>query len=235
VLTSRVRCCAHLPCAALVCSSSGLVALAERLGVSSVYVTFAARALDGAALGRAGFLPRLGEQYHWRNDGVASFEDYLASLKQGRRKAIRQERRKVRDAGILVRRLRGEQIREEHMRALYRFYARTTAEKWGSSYLAEQFFLDLRADTALAQRTLLVLAEERSSGELVAGALNLVRPPAPETSARLLPALRPPLQDAPPSAHARASLTARAPHRACPPAQLGDDCVYGRLWGCARR
>lgn len=69
----------------------GLVALSERLGVSGAHVTFTT-ADDSAALERHGFLPRLGMQYHWSNQGYASFDEYLATLKQSRRKAIRQAR-----------------------------------------------------------------------------------------------------------------------------------------------
>ena len=167
----------------------GLVALSERLGVSSVHVTFGTRGADGAALSTAGFLPRLGVQYMWRNEGYTSFEDYLSRLKQRRRKAVRQERRKVADAGVVVRRLRGREILPEHWDALYRFYFATVEEKWGRGYLKRGFFDSFGADEEMAQRTLLVLATEPESGEIIAGALNL----------------------------------------------LGDDCVYGRLWGCDKR
>ena len=99
----------------------GLVALADRLGVSSVHVTFSSRE-DGRALKQEGFLPRLGVQFHWCNGNYSSFDDYLASLKQSRRKAVRQERRKVAEAGFKIHRLRGAQIERHHWDAFYRFY-----------------------------------------------------------------------------------------------------------------
>jgi len=148
----------------------GLVALANRLCVSSVHVTFSTRE-DGRALRAAGFLPRLGLQYHWHNDGYRTFEDYLASLKQSRRKAVRQERRKIHDAGIKVHRLRGAQIQPMHWDAFYGFYRSTIEQKWGHDYLKRPFFDALGRH--LTDRVLLVLAED-ADGKMVAGALHLL-------------------------------------------------------------
>jgi hypothetical protein len=50
-------------------------------------------------------------QFHWHNAGYASFDDFLARLTHAKRKKIRQERRKVAEAGIAFRILRGAQIR----------------------------------------------------------------------------------------------------------------------------
>ena len=47
---------------------------------------------EAAALRELGFLERLGYQYHWRNTGFATFDDYLAHLKSKRRYAVRHER-----------------------------------------------------------------------------------------------------------------------------------------------
>lgn len=41
-------------------------------------------------MGQAGWLKRTGLQYHWENDGYACFDDFLAALKQSKRKSIRQ-------------------------------------------------------------------------------------------------------------------------------------------------
>ena len=102
--------------------------------------------------------------------GYADFEAFLADLKQSRRKAVRQERRKVADAGVVVKRLRGSEIEPRHWDALHTFYMRTVEEKWGRGYLKREFFDLLGRDAAFAERALLVIAEEEASGELVAGA-----------------------------------------------------------------
>jgi predicted N-acyltransferase len=44
------------------------------------------------ALGEIGFLQRTDQQFHWRNDGYASFDDFLAALASRKRKAVRKER-----------------------------------------------------------------------------------------------------------------------------------------------
>lgn len=62
---------------------------ADEYKVSSLHITFNTeeewRALEGE-----GFLSRIGLQYHWVNRDYASFEDFLAALKQSKRKSIRQ-------------------------------------------------------------------------------------------------------------------------------------------------
>ena len=55
-----------------------------------------------AALRAAGLLERSGVQFHWRNAGYASFDDFLAALSHDKRKKIRQERRKVAEAGVTL-------------------------------------------------------------------------------------------------------------------------------------
>lgn len=45
---------------------------------------------EWAALGSQGWQQRRGIQYHWDNEGYSSFEDFLAQLKQSKRKSIRQ-------------------------------------------------------------------------------------------------------------------------------------------------
>src|SRR5690606_19617921 len=56
----------------------GLKAVASHLGVSSAHVTFAAEP-DAEALAEAGFLHRTDQQFHFFNEGYASYEDFHAS------------------------------------------------------------------------------------------------------------------------------------------------------------
>ena len=75
-------------------------ALAElEHGCSSLHVLFLehGEAREGVA---AGMLPRDGVQFHWRNDGYRDFDDFLAAFNHAKRKNIRQERRRLRDAGV---------------------------------------------------------------------------------------------------------------------------------------
>jgi hypothetical protein len=149
--------------------AEGLVALAQRLNLSSVHVNFLPEA-QWRRLGEAGFLLRIGQQYHWENRGYSSFDDFLGALNARKRKAIRKERRAVLDAGLRLGALAGEELRPRHWDAFYRFYRNTTDRKWGrSAYLTRDFFD--RIGAVLADRIVLVTAER--DGRIVAGALNL--------------------------------------------------------------
>ena len=50
---------------------------------------------DAEALTEAGFLQRIGQQFHWTNDGYGDFDDYLAALNSRKRKAVNKERREA--------------------------------------------------------------------------------------------------------------------------------------------
>ncbi|WP_207478207.1 GNAT family N-acetyltransferase [Arenibaculum pallidiluteum] len=146
----------------------GLEQVAERLGVSSVHATFPI-ASEWEAFGEAGWLLRLGYQFHWRNEGYGSFEDFLAALSSRKRKAIRKERESVAASGLTLRTLTGGEITARHWDAFHRFYEGTVDRKWGWAYLTRDFFHML--GERLGDRVVLVVAED--DGRPVAGALNL--------------------------------------------------------------
>ena len=150
--------------------AQGLAQACAQLGCSSVHVTFCEEA-EWEALGEAGWLQRLGTQFHWSNPGYASFEDFLGALSSRKRKAIRRERRDVQSAGLSLRALRGAEITARHWTAFHRFYKSTTDKKWGrSAYLTPRFWPML--GERLGDRVVLMVAER--DGVPVAGALNLV-------------------------------------------------------------
>jgi len=68
-----------------------LVSITDQLGVSSLHITFSS-AEEWGALGALGLQQRRGIQFHWENDGYGCFDDFLAALKQSKRKSIRQVR-----------------------------------------------------------------------------------------------------------------------------------------------
>ncbi len=139
------------------------------LKLSSVHVTFC-NAEEYEQLGQAGWLQRLGTQFHWENAGYGTFEDFLASLSSRKRKSVRRERRDANQCGLEYRTLRGSEITRAHWKAFYRFYTSTVDRKWGSAYLSERFFPLL--SERLGDRVVLMLAEHE--GRPVAGALNLL-------------------------------------------------------------
>lgn len=157
----RVTLCAIL--------ANALVNLCDDNKLSSVHVNFCAED-EAALLARAGFLERHGYQYHWQNAGFATFDDYLARLKHKRRTAVRHERSQVRDAGIEVRVLAGEEIADAMFPTMYKVYL-ATIEKlyWGRQYLTQEFFGLLRR--YFKRHLRFVTARDRR--EIIAGAICL--------------------------------------------------------------
>jgi predicted N-acyltransferase len=148
---------------------AGLTAVAENRDLSSVHATFL-QAEDRAAFEEAGWLIRIGCQYHWRNDGYASFDDFLSALSSRKRKDIRKERQKIAESDIEMVTLTGGDLKPEHWDVFYRFYIDTSDRKWGTPYLTQDFFQ--RIGATMADRIVLILA--RRHGQWVAGALNLL-------------------------------------------------------------
>jgi len=146
----------------------GALAVCETSGASSLHVTFPSED-DWRFMGEQGLLQRQNQQYHWRNAGYASFDDFLAALSSGRRKTIRRERREAQGAAEIVG-LTGADLTEDHWDAFYGFYMDTGSRKWGRPYLNRLFFSLL--GERMAERVLLIMA--RRNGRWVAGALNLI-------------------------------------------------------------
>jgi predicted N-acyltransferase len=143
-----------------------LLGLQQQADVSSTHVLYPPPQ-QAEALERAGFLLRNGVQFHWLNDGYRDFEQFLSTLEQKKRKNIRAERRKVRDAGITFRRLEGTRIGEADWRFFKRCYDQTYAAHYSSPYLNLDFFL--RIGASMPDNLLLVVAER--DGKPIASSL----------------------------------------------------------------
>lgn len=149
--------------------ATGLKSAAAQIGASSVHVNFTQED-DDLALRANGYLPRIGEQYHWFNRGYASFEDFLSALSSRKRKVIRRERRDATNSGLAIRTLHGAEIEEKHWDAFWLFYQDTGARKWGQPYLTREFF-HIIADT-MRDQLLMIVAEDDDTP--IAGALNII-------------------------------------------------------------
>ena len=134
--------------------------------VSSTHILFPpedqARQLEDA-----GFMLRSGVQFHWLNQGYAGFEDFLATLEPRKRKNIRAERRKVREAGVTLRRVRGRDARDADWVLFNRCYRNTYKAHYSTPYLNLDFFR--RIGAAMPDNILLVIAER--AGHPVAASL----------------------------------------------------------------
>jgi predicted N-acyltransferase len=148
--------------------AAALLAHARESGLSSLHVLLAPEH-EIALLAGHGMLARRGVQFHWRNRGYASFDDFLAALAQPKRKNVRAERRKVAAAGVTLERRVGRAITEADWAFFHRCYRATYAAHFSTPYLNLDFFLRL-AD-AMPQHLLLVLA--RRAGRPIAAALGV--------------------------------------------------------------
>jgi predicted N-acyltransferase len=149
--------------------AGGLVALCGVTQASSVHVTFA-REDEWTLLAEHGFLQRTDQQFHWRNEGYGSFEDFLATLASRHRKAIRRERRDALANGITIHSLTGDDITPDAWDAFFEFYMETGSRKWGRPYLTRAFY-DQIGET-MPKDVLLLMA--RRDGKWIAGAINFI-------------------------------------------------------------
>jgi predicted N-acyltransferase len=162
-----------------------LVQWCETQGLSSLHLLFAADD-DVQACAEAGLMLRHTVQFHWTNvpptlgtdvsslppegvhfslgrpgektaTGYTDFDAFLASLAQDKRKKIRQERRKVTEAGVSFRYAEGPAITPADWDFFYRCYERTYLEHGNAPYLNRDFFQRM-ADT-MPQNWLLFIAE----------------------------------------------------------------------------
>ena len=149
--------------------AAGLKTLNERLGTSSVHVTFAEER-DIEALSQSGFLHRTDQQFHFVNEDYGCYDDFLATLASRKRKALKRERREALSAGIEIDRLTGSDLTEAVWDDFFAFYMDTGSRKWGRPYLNREFFS--LVGERMADDTLLVMAKR--DGRYIAGAINFI-------------------------------------------------------------
>ncbi len=158
----------------------------EAQQLSSLHLLFAS-ADDLQACSTAGMLLRHTVQFHWKNTEPAyvDFEDFLTSLSQDKRKKIRQERRKVADAGVGFRCAQGADITAQDWDFFYRCYERTYLEHGNAPYLSRDFFL--RMASTMPEHWLLFIAERQ--GRPIAASLVAIQAEAmPSTDSGASPA-----------------------------------------------
>ena len=152
---------------------AAIAGFVQRSGLSSAHVNFHDAASEAAFAAEpevAGWMLREDLQYHWRNDaGWRDFEAFLGAMDHRHRKNIRQERRKVRDAGIVVRVVHGDEASDDDLAAMHGFYLATFADYGNSPALTLEFLHHLAE--AMPRQLVLMLAER--DGRAIAGALCL--------------------------------------------------------------
>jgi len=108
-------------------------------GLSSLHLLWGSPQ-DLAACDAAGFMARHQVQFHWKNQGWTDFDQFLAGLTQEKRKKIRQERRRVHEAGVRFRVSEGCGITDADWDLFYRCYSQTYWEHGNPPYLTRAFF-----------------------------------------------------------------------------------------------
>ncbi|MDQ3027493.1 MAG: GNAT family N-acetyltransferase [Pseudomonadota bacterium] len=145
-----------------------LLHTAQGAPVSSLHVLFP-DAQGAEELRAAGMLERSSVQFHWRNAGYAAFEDFLGALSHDKRKKIRQERKRVADAGVSLRRATGREATAADWDFFTACYRRTYRAHRSTPYLTRAFFGMLAE--RMPDNVLLVIAERE--GMPIAAALDL--------------------------------------------------------------
>jgi predicted N-acyltransferase len=124
--------------------------VAQQHALSSVHLLFTSPH-DRAACNALGLMQRQTVQFHWHNADLQgerfdSFDTFLASLSQDKRKKIKQERRRVADAGVSFRTSVGAAISSEDWDFFYQCYERTYLEHGNAPYLSRTFFEHMQHD-----------------------------------------------------------------------------------------
>jgi predicted N-acyltransferase len=147
----------------------GMQQLASSAGLSSAHVLFL-DAADLAAARAEGWLVRGTVQFHWEvppGAGWTGFEAFLASLQRDKRKKIQQERRRVAEAGVGFRVLRGTEIGEHDWGFFHHCYTLTYQAHRSTPYLTRDFFARMAA--TMPQHWLMFVAER--AGRPIAASL----------------------------------------------------------------
>jgi predicted N-acyltransferase len=126
--------------------------------LSSLHLLFLS-STDAKACEEAGLMLRDTVQFHWENSlsPYSDFDSFLTTLTQEKRKKIRQERRKVADAGVQFRWCQGADISSADWDFFYRCYERTYLEHGNAPYLSRDFFEQMQSN--MAGNWLLFIAE----------------------------------------------------------------------------
>jgi predicted N-acyltransferase len=140
--------------------------LAEETDCSSVHVLFP-DAGELPSLQDAGLHVRKDCQFHWHNRGYSQFDDFLATFSSAKRKKTRRDRRRVAEAGISFRRLKGHDLDDETWILVYRLISVTFMRRGSLPYFNLSFFAQI--SRTLAENILVILAEK--DGQAIAAAL----------------------------------------------------------------
>jgi len=137
-------------------------------GYSSLHILFTDDA-QTRECASAGMLTRDGVQFHWRNRGYRDFAEFLGDFNHDKRKKIKQERRRLQEAGVTFVRKCGRDIAAADRAFFFECYERTYRAHRSTPYLSLDFF-DAISET-LGDRLLLVVGYR--NGKRLCSALDV--------------------------------------------------------------
>jgi len=135
---------------------------------SSLHVLFPTE-VEARTLEAAGMLLRQGLQFRWENAGYRDFADFLSTFNHDKRKKVKQERRKVAEAGVVFTRKVGRDITADDWAFFHRCYVTTYRNHRSTPYLSLEFFL--RIGAAMPDKIMMALG--RRGGEALCAALDV--------------------------------------------------------------
>lgn len=120
--------------------AQALVTLTEKADASGAHALFP-REAEADVWTDAGYMHRLGVQFHWRNQGYRDVADFLSTMSSKRRHALKREMAQPAKDGIHIETVAPDAIDAATTAAMYRFYLATVDKfTWGRRYLNERFF-----------------------------------------------------------------------------------------------
>ncbi|MDH3977634.1 MAG: GNAT family N-acetyltransferase [Gammaproteobacteria bacterium] len=112
---------------------------AKEQNLSSAHILFTQNR-DNEKLADKGFLLRKDCQFHWENRDYSDFDDFLAQLRSSKRKKLRRERRRIEEAGVHFKTLKGSEITTELWQDIMPLYASSFLRRGRAPYLNQSFF-----------------------------------------------------------------------------------------------
>jgi predicted N-acyltransferase len=149
----------------------GCFEVADATKASSVHLLFLSPEEQEWVAADGRLMRRLSFQFHWRNAGYETFDDFVGEFRSSMRKKLRKERRVAAESTLEIVELRGDEISATDWQVLERLYRATCGRKGSYPYLTREFF-DM-APKALDVSPLVFAA--RDEGRVVAASLNFAK------------------------------------------------------------
>ncbi len=106
-------------------------------------------------------------QFHWHNQAYKNFDEFLKTFSASKRKKVRQDRRRVADAGITFRKLRGGEMDDAAWQLAYKLISITFMRRGSMPYFDLDFFKTIA--TEMPNEVLVIFAEQ--DGAAIAAAV----------------------------------------------------------------